>query len=162
VTEVAQRRGADQQATCAAAADALARLKEAGVKASRERAAVVEAFFAEARRVTAEEIANVLRQRGLNVSLTTVYRTLAVLVEHRLARAHRSGKGQGRFEPADPGRRRGHLVCTRCRVAVDLADEIGNALELQIARRHGFHVRAHEIKVRGVCAKCAREAADAS
>jgi Fur family ferric uptake transcriptional regulator len=150
----------DPRAGAAASARALARLRNAGVKGSAERTAVIEAFFSGQPNVTAEEVAYALRLRGVQVSLATVYRALALLVEHGLATAYRLDKGQSRFEPAAPDDRRDHLVCTRCRAVVEFADPDLEALRILVARHHGFEVSAHPMEIRGVCAACRSRAAD--
>lgn len=148
-----RERSDDHHGMSAACAMALGRLRDAGVWASRQRTAVIEAFFSGAPHVTAEEIAYALRPRGMHVSVATVYRTLAVLVEHRLATTHRFGRGQRRFEPASPGHH-DHLVCTQCRAVVEFAEAGIEALQAQVAHRHGFDVRAHKMEIYGVCATC--------
>jgi Fur family ferric uptake transcriptional regulator len=150
----------DPPAAAAASARALDRLRNAGVRRSPERTAVIEAFYSGEPHVTAEELAYALRLRGVHVSLATVYRALALLVEHGLATAYRVEKGQSRFEPAVPEDRRDHLVCTRCRAVVEFADPDLEALRILVARHHGFEVSAHRMEIHGVCAACSRAAGE--
>ena len=139
-----------------ACARALARLKDAGVRGSRRRATVIEAFFSGATHVTAEELAESLEGRGRYVSVATVYRTLAVLVEHRLARAHRFANGQSRFEPAADDRHVDHLVCTGCRAVIEFRETALEEIQAAVARRHGFQLRGRKLDLYGVCETCLR------
>ena len=152
-------RTADHHLTSAACAMALARLRDAGVRTSRQRAAIIETFVSGAARVTAEEIACAVRLRGMHVCVATVYRILAVLVDHGLARAHRFEKGQGRFEPAVPDARHDHLVCTRCGAVVEIVDAGLEALKAEVACHYEFDVRAHKMEIYGVCETCRGQAA---
>lgn len=155
-TGVDDRRARDVRDVPAACARAFARLKDAGVRGSRRRAAVIEAFFSGATNVTAEELAESLERRGRYVSVATVYRTLAVLVEHRLARAHRFATGQSRFEPAADDRHVDHLVCTGCRAVIEFRETALEEIHAAVARRHGFQLRGRKLDLYGVCETCLR------
>lgn len=136
--------------------DAVQWLKAAGLKNSQGRAAVIEAFFAQTGQVTAEEVAARVRERTDGVSVSTVYRTLKVLVEHGLASARQFGKGQARFKPAVRGPHLDRLVCTRCRVVVELIENGIGELQASAARRHGFEIHSRRSEVFGVCPRCRR------
>lgn len=134
--------------------DALQALKTAGLKSSRIRAAIIEAFFAVGEHVTPEELAARVRERTGPVSVSTVYRTFKVLVEHGLASAHQFGKGQARFEPALQRRHHDHLVCTRCRNVVEFVESRIEELQTAAARSHGFEIHSHKLEIYGVCPRC--------
>ncbi len=152
----------DLRGVSAACARALARLKDAGVRVSRRRAAVIEAFFSGATDVTAEQLAESLERRGRYVSVTTVYRTLAVLVEHRLARAHRFATGQSRFEQAADDRHIDHMVCTGCRAVIEFRETALEEIQAAVARRHGFQLRGRKLDLYGVCETCLRASGSGS
>ena len=136
--------------------DAVQALKTAGLKSSRIRAAIIEAFFAVGEHVTPEELAARVRGRAGHVSVSTVYRTFKVLVEHGLASARQFGKGQARFEPALQRRRHDHLVCTRCSKVVDFVESRIEELQTAVARTHGFDIHSHKLEIYGLCPRCRR------
>lgn len=138
------------------ASGALERLREAGFRDSRQRTAIIEAFFACNRKMTSEELRGYLRTRTINASTTTVYRTLRALADHGLATAWQDGNAQARFEPAARERHHGRLVCTRCRTAVAFVEDEVERVEKLVARRSGFEIRARHLKFYGVCERCRR------
>ena len=61
-----------------------------------------------------EGIRRALRARGENIGVATVYRTLDVLVQSGLVRAHDFGEGFKRYEPMPAHTDHEHLICERC------------------------------------------------
>ena len=81
---------------------AAAVLREAGVRASPGRAAVVQVLARGGCLMSAQDIRRGLDDTELSASASTVYRTLDLLHEHRLLRRIDAGEGIARYEPADP------------------------------------------------------------
>lgn len=90
----------------------------------------------------------------MRVSVSTVYRTLNLLVAHRLATARHFGRGMTRYEAGADESHHDHLVCTRCRKTVEFTDDAIEAYQEQVGRRHGFDIDSHMIELYGVCAQC--------
>jgi len=131
-------------------------IAERGLKQSRQRDAVAEAFFSTPGHVSADEL--VLRARALDarVSVATVYRTLKLLGESGLAIPRHFGEGQTRWESAVGRPHHDHLVCNRCGVIVEFANDEIERLQTLVARRHGFAVESHRLELYGVCSECRR------
>jgi Fur family ferric uptake transcriptional regulator len=146
----------------ASAEDPRARLSrfiaERGLKQSRQRDTVAEAFFAATGHVSAEELVERARAVDGRVSVATVYRTLKLLGESGLATARDFGEGQTRWEAA-LGRHHDHLVCTRCGVIVEFANDEIERLQARVARQRGFEVESHRLELYGRCAECRRAGA---
>lgn len=133
----------------------LQKLKQSGIRASGSRLRIIEEFLGALRKITVEELTDALRARGVHVSRNTVNRTLALLVEHRLATVHRVARTQSRFEPAITGDHRDHLICTACRRVIRFRNPIIERVPAQIAEHHGFQLLAHKMDIFGICPKCA-------
>jgi Fur family ferric uptake transcriptional regulator len=133
---------------------ALQRLELAGLKNHPQRTAVIEAFFSSRGHVTAEDLALDLRAKDSRVSFSTVYRTLNLLVAHRLATARHFERGMTRYEPGADESHHDHLVCTRCGAIVEFRDAAIEAYQEQVGRRHGFEIDAHKMEIYGACARC--------
>lgn len=88
------------------------------------------------------------------MSLTTVYRTLKVLLEHGLASASQLGREQTRFEPVARGPTVDRLVCVRCRAVVEIEEHGIEELQSAAARRQGFELLSRKSEVLGVCPRC--------
>lgn len=115
---------------------------------------VVEAFFSAEKHVTAEDLALELRASGSRVSFSTVYRTLNLLVAHRLATARHFGRGMTRYEPGASESHHDHLICTSCGTIVEFMEEAIEAYQEQVGRRHGFEIDSHKMEIYGACARC--------
>ena len=142
--------------------DARARLAEhlarAGLKRSRARDVVVDTFLATKGHVSAEELTELVRRREPGIGFTTVYRALKLLVAAGLAAERQFGDGRARWEPVLAGEHHDHLICTACGAIVEFEDAEIEALQLAVARRHGFQVTSHRMELLGRCAACARAA----
>lgn len=129
-------------------------IAEQGLKQSRQRDAIAEAFFRTPGHVSAEELHERVRSVNRRVSVATVYRTLKLLGESGLASPLDFGDGQTRWESAVGRSHHDHLVCTRCGVVVEFASERIEQLQARVAQRHGFTVESHRLELYGACADC--------
>jgi Fur family ferric uptake transcriptional regulator len=144
----------------ASAAALTAYIDEKGLKHSRQRDLVAQAFFEVEGHVTVEEL--VARARGADprVSVATVYRTMKLLVDCGLASARQFGDGQTRYESSAGRAHHDHLICTSCGAIVEFANEQIEALQERVARRHGFEVHRHKLELYGRCGRCRQAAGD--
>lgn len=126
------------------------RLREAGLRTSAGRSAVLEKLADRRCLVSAQELAHELRAGGGAGSQATVYRTLETL--HGLGLLHRfdGGDGVARFEPADPtGDHHHHLVDEETGEVVSFEDrELEEALA-GLGERLGVEITGHDVILRG-------------
>ena len=129
-------------------------LVASGIRPTRQRLLVLEALAAEPNDATAQEIHGRLRERGEQVGLATVYRTLAVLSEYAIVDAlmHRQGEACYRFCATNDHHH--HLVCTECHRVVELGECELEPWLAQLGAEHKFTVTAHSVEVAGLCANC--------
>jgi Fur family ferric uptake transcriptional regulator len=124
-----------------------------GVRPTPQRIAVAEELMGERDDVTAQELHARLRNRGENLGLATVYRTLALLSEA-------GAVDQLSHHPSELCYRwcgdahHHHLVCDRCHRVVELAGcDLEGWLD-RLSAEHGFVPTGHRLDVTGVCAGC--------
>jgi Fur family transcriptional regulator, ferric uptake regulator len=129
-------------------------ISERGLKHSRQRERIAQAFFAMGGHVTVEQLVVRCRREDPRVSVATVYRTMKLLAECGLATARQFGDGQTRYEAAAGRAHHDHLICIDCGEIVEFANERIEALQALVARRHGFDVESHRLELYGRCAKC--------
>jgi Fur family transcriptional regulator, ferric uptake regulator len=132
-----------------------ATLERDGYRLSAPRSAVVETLATLGCSVTAKEIADRLRERGEDVGVASIYRTLDLLDKLRLARRVDAAEGVARYEPIDPsGEHHHHIVCERCGAVTAFEDgELEQAIE-QLSRRVDYAIDAHDVTLRGQCPEC--------
>ena len=127
-----------------------------GLKHSRQRELVADAFFGLGGHVAIDQLINHVRALDPRVSVATVYRTMKLLSECGLAVPRQFDGGQTRYEPAAGRPHHDHLICTGCGVIVEFANGRIEALQAREAARHGFEVESHKLELYGRCARCRR------
>lgn len=130
-------------------------LERDGYRMSAPRAAVVDCLADLGCSVTAKEIGDRLRERGADVGVASIYRTLDLLHSLRLARRVDAAEGVARYEPIEPGgEHHHHLVCDRCGEVTAFEDrELERAIE-RLSSRVDYAVDAHDVTLRGACPSC--------
>ncbi len=127
-------------------------MAERGLKSTRQRSLILSTFFQVGGHLNVEELLLRVRELDPKVSAATVYRTMKLLTESGVAHARHFGDGQTRFELATD--HHDHLICTHCGRIVEFEDEEIEALQLAVARRHGFTVVDHKMELYGRCSSC--------
>ena len=135
-------------------ADFESRCRRLGLAVTIQRRAVFEELAARGDHPTADQVYDTLRRRLPGLSRTTVYRVLETLCESGFARKVQHADAVVRFDPTVE--RHHHLVCDRCGVLVDVADELVPPLALPWARESGFDVRGYTVSFTGLCPRCHR------
>ena len=134
-------------------------MAERGLKSTRQRSLVLSTFFHAGGHLNVEELLARIREVDPKVSAATVYRTMKLLTESGIAHARHFGDGQTRFEIASD--HHDHLICTSCGTIVEFEDDKIEALQLEVARRHGFTVTDHKMELYGRCGACVEKARSA-
>ncbi len=133
---------------------AIRRERAAGVRSTRQRAAIVEALRAAARFQSAQELHRDLVGAGHAVGLATVYRNLQALVDAGEIDAVHTASGETMFRLCDANDHHHHLVCRSCRRTVEVHGDEVETWAMRVARRHGFKHATHTVEIFGVCRDC--------
>lgn len=145
-------RGAVHEREVASAVDTADRLRDAGLRSTAPRRAVLDALEPGGHLDVAE-----LRERVNRVlpgtSLQTIYVVLQALSDAGLVRKIELDSGAARYE-ARVGDNHHHLLCTSCGRIEDVACAVGAAPCLTPSEHHGFRIEAAEVTFRGLCARC--------
>ncbi|MEK9664548.1 MAG: Fur family transcriptional regulator [Candidatus Nanopelagicales bacterium] len=121
---------------------------------TRQRTAVTDVLGDASGFLSAQEIHDVLRQRGDRVGLTTVYRALQAMSDDGLVDVIVRDDGESVYRSCSEHHHH-HLVCRRCRATIELEAPAVEAWAEDVAARHGFADVAHTVEVFGVCPDCA-------
>jgi Fur family ferric uptake transcriptional regulator len=121
---------------------------------TRQRDLVAQVVFLSEGHPSVEGIRRTLKERGEPVGLATVYRTLEVLVQSGLVRAHDFGEGFKRYEPMPAQAHHEHLICERCGRVEEFQNERLERMLPIIADEHGFQHERHRVEIYGVCREC--------
>ncbi len=139
------------------------RFRGAGFRITLPRQAILEVLGKTSKHLSAEDIYLAVYKIYPAVGLTTIYRTLELLVQMGLVLKFDFGDGRARYElAAGPKgtRHHHHLVCTNCGRVVDYADFIDDEIELLqqiergLSKKYNFKITNHLIQFYGLCDKC--------
>lgn len=132
-------------------------LRDRHLPITRQRDLVARAVFSGGGHLSVDGIQRRLRGLGHRVGTATIYRSLDVLVQCGLVRAHDFGEGFKRYEPMLSPGQHGHLICARCGNVTEFSTErLERALAI-VADEHGFQHQRHRVELHGLCRAC-REA----
>ena len=124
-----------------------------GGRPTRQRRAVVEAMASFTDFRSAQEIHELLAQRGEAVGLATVYRTLQRLAEAGEVDLLRTEDGEAIYRRCSPTHHH-HLVCRDCGATVEVEGPAVERWTRTIAEEHGYAEVSHTLEIFGVCGSC--------
>ena len=126
-----------------------------GEKLTEPRRVLVGHIFDSHKHFDADELVADLRAAGRQVSRSTVYRTLRLLVEAGLLRELRlTNRTAYEHDYGYPSH--DHLHCTECNAVVEFRNDEIRRLRESISLEHGFRPSGHRFIITGTCPACSR------
>jgi Fur family ferric uptake transcriptional regulator len=122
--------------------------------ATRQRELIAELMFASDEHLSVERLRELLRARGSQIGVATIYRTLELLERAGFVRTHRFGEGSRRYEAIGTAGDHGHLICARCGAVVEFSNDQLTRLLAIVADEHGFHPQRYRVEIMGTCRDC--------
>jgi len=116
---------------------------------------LVRHIFSSHKHFDADELVADLREAGRQVSRSTVYRTLRLMVEAGLLRELRL-TNRTAYEHNYGYPSHDHLHCTECNTIVEFTNEEVRRLREAVCREHGFLADGHRFVITGTCLACNR------
>ena len=126
----------------------------AGVRATRQRAAITQLLDSLGEFRSAQELHDELRRRGENIGLTTVYRTLQAMSAANVVDTLRTDTGESVYRRCSGSHHHHHLVCRSCGATVEVAGREVETWAAEVAAAHGFSDVSHTIEIFGTCPAC--------
>ncbi|MEC7241105.1 MAG: transcriptional repressor [Myxococcota bacterium] len=114
-----------------------------GKKQTRQRQAIVEAFFSADGHLSLQDLLNVVQESDPGVGFATVYRTMKMLVEAGVAKERDFGADQALYELVHPNEHHDHLICSVCGLIFEFEDEIIESRQEEIAQGLGLTITGH-------------------
>lgn len=124
-----------------------------GLRPTRQRRAVSEALASCEDFRTAQEIHDLLGQRGHAVGLATVYRTLQRLVDAGEVDVLRTEDGEATYRRCSASHHH-HLVCRSCGATVEVEGPAVERWARGVASEHGYADVSHTLEIFGTCPAC--------
>ena len=101
-----------------------------------------------------EEIYLSLRQRDVNISRATVYRTMDILYQHDLVQRMDIGDGKWRYEHWLDCHQHDHLICIRCGTIVEFVSHQIEEIQQDVADKFNYELVRHVHQLFGLCKQC--------
>lgn len=136
-------------------------IRARGLKHTRQRDEILDAFFAVGGHVSIDELLMRVQTRMPGVGYATVYRTLKLFAEAGVAHERNFHDGQARYEAVVPDAHHDHLICLDCGAIFEFEDPEIERRQAEIAERLGLSVTVHRHEIYGRCrqgAACSRRA----
>lgn len=129
------------------------RLRQAGLRVTAPRLAVLAAFVHCPPHADAERIAAAVREGGAALSPQTVYNVLRAFAEAGLVRRIEPAGSPGLYE-LRAGDNHHHAICRRCGATADVDCAVGETPCLTAADDSGYQIDEAEITFWGLCPDC--------
>jgi len=128
-------------------------LHTSGRRVTRQRQLVMQVLQENPGHLEVEAVYALAKARDPNISLPTVYRTLAVLKEMGLVKGHTLGESHAHFETV-PEKPHYHFTCQKCGRVVEFDAPQVKQVVHTLSRREGLQVTDVHLFLSGYCAKC--------
>lgn len=129
-------------------------LASEGLKLTKQRELIVNIFFNQKEHISAEELYALVKVKDPSVGLATVYRTLNLLVQAKIAGERHFGDSASRYEPLKTDKHHDHLICLDCGRIVEFENNRIEKLQQEVAQNNGFDVSHHKLELYGQCKSC--------
>lgn len=128
-----------------------------GLKFTSERERILEEAFSRHDHFDAEAIFQAFRDRGVDISRATIYRTLPLLVESGLVQeAMRCGE-KVHYEHIYGHRSHGHMICVKCGKIIEFEDEKLERIKRKVCDEHDFKPTEFRFGIKGYCKNCQKK-----
>ena len=122
---------------------------------TRQRSAVAEMLADTEDFRSAQQLHELLRDRGEGIGLATVYRTLQSLAEGGEVDVLRTADGEALYRRCERREHHHHLICRRCGTTVEIDGPSVESWAAHVGAAHGFQDIEHTMELFGTCAACA-------
>lgn len=130
----------------------IAKLKQAGIRVTPQRIAIIQYLIESTAHPTAEKIHDDLAASFPHMSVSTVYNNLGLLTDLGLVEEMNVADTAVHFDfPLKPHY---HAICTNCGKIVDFSDDHLAQVQAHAAEVTGFQVTSHHLEVYGLCPEC--------
>ncbi|MEM1293115.1 MAG: transcriptional repressor [Cyanobacteria bacterium P01_H01_bin.162] len=136
-----------------------AELNERGWRLTPQREIILETFqnLPKGEHLSAEDLRDVLKDEGEQVSLSTIYRNLKLMARMGILRELELAEGQKRYEINQPSpHHHHHLICVRCNKTIEFKNDSVLKAGARTAKKSGYQLLDCQLTIHAVCPACQR------
>ena len=128
-------------------------LQTEGRYSTKTRAQIMELLQGEQRYLSASVLHRVLAAKGAKISLSTVYRTLDLLVSMGIASSRVDEAGEATYVFCTSAHHH-HAICRACGHVEEVDCGAMERFKRDLQAQHAFALDSHSLEFYGVCARC--------
>lgn len=127
--------------------------KDAGRRLTSQRRLILDVLRDCDEHLEADAVHDRARARAPDLSLATVYRTLALLKEMGLVEEHRLGEGHSHYEAVQEEPHY-HFTCRRCGKVIEFDTSLVARVKQDLCKQEGLEITTSHLHFMGYCREC--------
>ena len=129
-------------------------LNQKNLKSTKQRDIIFDTFCGlHGEHISIEDLLEQVRKVEPKIGYATVYRTLMLFVDAKIAAQRQFQEGQSLFE-LDTDDHHDHLICEKCNRIVEFENEEIENLQNDVAKNYNFTLTRHKMELYGICSNC--------
>jgi Fur family ferric uptake transcriptional regulator len=136
-----------------------AELNDRGWRLTPQRETILSVFqdLQKGKHLSAEDLYNVLQDKGDPISLSTIYRTLKLMARMGILRELEFAEGHKHYELNQPyPYHHHHLICVKCNKTIEFKSDSVLKIGSKTAKKSGFHLLDCQLSIHAICPQCQR------
>lgn len=137
-----------------------AELNEKGWRLTPQREVILQVFqnLPKGHHLSAEDLHALLQGKGEKISLSTIYRTLKLMVRMGILRELELAEGHKHYEINQPyPHHHHHLVCIQCNKTIEFKNDSILKIGLKQSEKAGLHLLDCQLTIHTVCPEALRQ-----
>lgn len=127
------------------------------MRMTRQRSAINELLRETNEFLSAQQIHDLLAERGERVGLATVYRNLQAMTDQGWVDVVRQENSDVQlFRYCEHDGHHHHLLCRSCGKTVEITVDDLEEITQAVAKRHSFTQVSHDLEIYGLCENCSK------
>ncbi len=128
-------------------------IRKKGLKFTPQRKQIFEEILKTKGHFQIEDLVHKIKEKGIDVSRATVYRTLNIMKELGFVEEVIKFKNKTIYE-ISLKHHHDHLICTNCGKIIEFHEEKIEELQDKICKKYKFHPNFHRLEIFGLCNDC--------
>ncbi|MEA3493147.1 MAG: transcriptional repressor [Candidatus Margulisiibacteriota bacterium] len=129
-------------------------LEQKSLKLTRQRTAIAQMFLAKKGHICVDELYYTLRKKYPSIGHTTVYRTIKLLKNAKIAAEMNFTGKRKRFEQVLDRKHHDHFICRKCGKVIEFFDSDLERRQEKICKKYNFDSKQHQMQIFSICGKC--------
>ncbi|GAA0745056.1 Fur family transcriptional regulator [Clostridium oceanicum] len=131
-------------------------LKEKKLKITKARVSILNILNVENHSLSVEDIYNMLKEKGIIINLSTVYRNLEIFSNKNLIQKFIIDDGKSKYILKKHKSPKHIVECKMCHKEIEIECPIPQIDEL-VTKKTGFCCVDHQLKIKGICKSCIKK-----